>query len=447
MVLFFLFIYGILFLNKGGYYMSEWIQPLAFKMKPTIIEEVVGQEHLLGDGKILKTMIDTKTLFSFILYGNSGIGKTSIAIAIAGSTQLPLEMFNASTDTKKDLQKIVEQAKEQEQTTFLFIDEIHRMTKPIQDFLLPFMENGLIVVIGATTENPYISVNPAMRSRSKIYELKPLTQEHITQIITNALTNKEKGLGNKQIILNKPELDFLAHSSGGDARTALNNLELASNMVDKETGIITQTILEECLQTRNFDYGSGDSLYNTLSAFQKSLRGSDVNASLHYLARLLEGGELEYACRRLMISVYEDVGLASPNLPMIVKNAIDTALQAGMPEARIPLGFATTLVALSEKSNVAYLGINNALEDLKFNGTLDIPTTIHDTHYQGASELGKGGYQYPFDFENNIVEQQYLPDKIKHHTYFLPNPNSPIEKKYFDKLKQINKTLKPNLKD
>lgn len=423
--------------------MSNWKKPLSYRMKPERIEEVVGQEHLLGDGKILKTMIESKNLFSFILYGNSGIGKTSIAQAISGSTGVPLALFNASTDAKKDLQAIVKVALETEQTTFLFIDEIHRMTKPIQDFLLPYMENGLIVVIGATTENPYISVNPAMRSRSKIFELHKLTTENIAQVIGNALENTEKGLGNENISLTEEALNFLVEQSFGDARVALNNLEIASGMLKtSENKEITTAILEECLQVRNFDFGSGDSLYNTLSAFQKSLRGSDVNASLHYLARLLVGGELENACRRIRICAYEDVGLASPNLPLLVNGAVETALQTGMPEARIPLAYAVNLIALSPKSNVAYKSINNALDALNTIVDSSIPIHLHDTHYKGSERLGKVGYQYPFDTDKYIVKQQYLPDEIKNHEYFKPNTENVAEAKYAKIQEDLLKELK-----
>lgn len=425
---------------------TGWIKPLSFKMKPTKISEVVGQEHIIGEGKILTTMIENNTIFSFILFGKSGTGKTSIAQAISGSTGIPLKKFNASKDAKKDLQSIIKEAEENEQTTFIFIDEIHRMTKPIQDFLLPYMENGLISIIGATTENPYISVNPAVRSRARLIELKPLSKDNIKEILINAIKDKSRGLGNHQINISDDSLNFIANNANGDARIALNNLELAvslENKKDNEITISTKT-LETVIQKKDFDFGNGDNLYNTMSAFQKSLRGSDVDASLYYLARMLMGGELEAVCRRLMVCVYEDVGIANPLLPMRVNLAIETALQVGMPEARIPLAMAVTEVALSTKSNATYLAINKAIEHIEQNGLGEIPLDLQDNHYTGASNLGKGlSYKYPFNYENNFISQQYLPHSIKNVKFFEPEGKTIQEEKY----KKVKDYFDEKLKD
>lgn len=425
---------------------TGWIKPLSFKMKPTKISEVVGQEHIIGEGKILTTMIENHTIFSFILFGKSGTGKTSIAQAISGSTGIPLKKFNASKDAKKDLQSIIKEAEENEQTTFIFIDEIHRMTKPIQDFLLPYMENGLISIIGATTENPYISVNPAVRSRARLIELKPLSKDNIKEILINTIKDKSRGLGNHQINISDDSLNFIANNANGDARIALNNLELAvslENKKDNEITISTKT-LETVIQKKDFDFGNGDNLYNTMSAFQKSLRGSDVDASLYYLARMLMGGELEAVCRRLMICVYEDVGIANPLLPMRVNLAIETALQVGMPEARISLAMAVTEVALSTKSNATYLAINKAIEHIEQNGLGEIPLDLQDNHYTGASNLGKGlSYKYPFNYENNFISQQYLPHSIKNVKFFEPEGKTIQEEKY----KKVKDYFDEKLKD
>lgn len=423
-----------------------WIKPLSFRMKPTKLSEVVGQEHIIGKGKILTSMVENNTIFSFILFGKSGVGKTSIAQAIAGSTGIPLKQFNASKDTKKDLQSIIKEAETNSQTTFIFIDEIHRMTKPIQDYLLPYMENGLISIIGATTENPYISVNPAVRSRARLIELKPLSKENIKEILISAINDTTRGFGELKVNISDDSLNFIANSANGDARIALNNLELAVSLENNGNSVveITPKTLETVIQKKDFDFGNGDTLYNTMSAFQKSLRGSDVDASLYYLARMLLGGELEAVCRRLMICVYEDVGIANPLLPMRVNLAIETALQVGMPEARIPLAMAVTEVALSSKSNATYLAINKAMEHIEQNGLCEIPLDLQDNHYKGASNLGKGlSYKYPFNYENNFINQQYLPSDIKNIKFFEPEGKTTQEEKY----KKVKDYFDEKLKD
>ena len=322
-------------------------KPLAYRMRPTTIDDIVGQQHLVGEGKIIRRMVDAKMLSSMILYGPPGTGKTSIASAIAGSTKYAFRILNAATDTKKDLQIVVEEAK-MSGTVILLLDEVHRLDKPKQDFLLPHLENGRIVMIGATTENPYIAINPAIRSRSQIFEVKALTEDDIALAVEKALTDKEKGLGDLKIELDPKALLHLTRATNGDLRSALNGLELASKSTPAlDDGFIhlTLPILEECIQKKAFSHDKdGDAHYDVISAFQKSIRGSDVDAALHYLARLIEAGELLIACRRLLVIAYEDIGLANPGACARTVSAVQAAEKLGLPEARIPL--AQTVVDL-----------------------------------------------------------------------------------------------------
>ncbi len=406
-------------------------QPLAYRMRPTSIDEVVGQQHLVGEGKIIWRMVEAKRLSSMILYGPPGIGKTSIASAIAGSTKYAFRMLNAATNTKKDLQIVAEEAK-MSGSVVLLLDEIHRLDKPKQDFLLPHLESGKIVLIGATTENPYISIHPAIRSRSQIFELTPLADDDIRIGIERALSDKEKGLGELTLKIDDEAMMHFTRATNGDMRGALNALEIAaeSTRPDENGHIhITLKIAEECLQRKALTHDKdGDAHYDVISAFQKSIRGSDVHAALHYLARLVEAGELQIICRRLMIIAYEDIGLANPAGAARAVTAVMAAEKTGFPEARIPLANAVIELALSEKSNSAYSALDAAIADIRNSKAGNVPDHLRDAHYKGAEKLGRGvDYKYPHAYENAWVEQQYLPDKLKDAKYYTPKPTSKFE--------------------
>lgn len=407
-------------------------QPLAYRMRPTSIEEVMGQQHLVGEGKIIWRMVEAKRLSSMILYGPPGIGKTSIASAIAGSTKYAFRMLNAGTHTKKDLQIVAEEAK-MSGSVVLLLDEIHRLDKPKQDFLLPHLESGKIILIGATTENPYISIQPAIRSRSQIFELKPLSDENIRVGLERALKNEENGLGDLDLEIDDEAMVHFTRATNGDMRGALNALELAAESTKpNDDGLIhiTLEIAEECLQRKALTHDKdGDAHYDVISAFQKSIRGSDVHAALHYLARLVEAGELQVICRRLMIIAYEDIGLANPAGAARTVNAVIAAEKTGLPEARIPLANAVIELALSEKSNSAYKALDEALADVINSRGSDVPDHLRDSHYQGAEDMGRGvDYKYPHNYEKGWVKQQYLPDSIQDAMYYTPKPTSKFEK-------------------
>ena len=400
-------------------------------MRPTSIHTIVGQRHLVGEGKIIWRMVEAKRLSSMILYGPPGIGKTSIASAIAGSTKYAFRMLNASTNTKKDLQIVAEEAK-MSGSVVLLLDEIHRLDKPKQDFLLPHLESGKIILIGATTENPYISIQPAIRSRTQIFELKPLSVEDIQIALERALLDKENGLGHLTIDVSDEAMQHFTRSTNGDLRSALNALELAaeSTKPDADGEIhITMEIAEECLQRKALTHDKdGDAHYDVISAFQKSIRGSDVHAALHYLARLVEAGELQIICRRLMIIAYEDIGLANPAGAARAVTAVMAAEKTGFPEARIPLANAVIELALSEKSNTAYSALDAAIADVRKGRGNNVPDHLRDAHYQGASDLGRGvDYKYPHSYEEGWVKQQYLPDSLVDAVYYSPKPTSKFE--------------------
>lgn len=416
-------------------------QPLAFRMRPTCLEEVVGQQHLVAPGKIIARMIAAKQLSSMILYGPPGIGKTSIASAIAGTTKYAFRTLNAATDTKKELQIVIEEAK-MSGTVILLLDEIHRLDKPKQDFLLPHLENGRVILIGATTENPYIAINPAIRSRTQIFELIPLTPEEIHQALKRALTDETKGLGNYDVEITDGAMHTLTHFSNGDVRSSLNALELAvKSTPENEDGkiIITEEIAGNCLQRKVFAHDkNGDQHYDVISAFQKSIRGSDVDAALHYMARLIEAGELITLIRRLLVIAYEDIGLANPAGASRAVLAVQAAEKLGLPEARIPLANAVIELALSPKSNTAISSIDAALSDVRQGKSGNVPSHLQDAHYQGAQKLGRGtNYQYPHNYPNHWVKQQYLPDTLKHTHYFDPDPTSKFEEALKEQYKKF----------
>lgn len=408
------------------------MQPLAYRMRPRNLNEVVGQQHLVGPGKIINRMVKAKMLSSMILYGPPGTGKTSIASAIAGSTKYAFRMLNAATDSKKDLQIVAEEAK-MSGTVILLLDEIHRLDKTKQDFLLPHLENGHIILIGATTENPYLSINPAIRSRTQIFPVYPLTEKSISLAIDRALADQERGLGKIPLELADNARQQLIRAVNGDLRSALNGLELAAKSTDPaQDGKIhlTLPIIEECVQKKALAADKdGDAHYDVISAFQKSIRGSDVDAALHYLARLIAAGDLPSIARRLTVIAYEDIGLANPPAVQRAITAIQAAEKIGLPEARIPLADTVIELALSPKSNSGIQAIDAALERIDQGSFGKIPNWLKDAHYQGAKKLGHGvDYQYPHDFPQDWVRQQYLPDKIKNDEYYHPKPNGEFEK-------------------
>jgi len=410
-------------------------------MRPTTIEEVVGQQQLVGEGKIINRMVKAKMLSSMILYGPPGTGKTSIASAIAGSTKYAFRKLNAATDSKKDLQIVAEEAK-MSGTVILLLDEIHRLDKVKQDFLLPLLESGQVVLIGATTENPYISINPAIRSRTQIFEVHPLSPDDIKTAVNRALSDKERGLGNVKVNLSDPALNFLSQSTNGDLRSALNGLELAvkSTSADRENVInISLPIIEECVQRKAITQDKdGDAHYDVISAFQKSIRGSDVDAALHYMGRLIEGGDLQSISRRLMVIAYEDIGMANLTACSRTVEAIEAANKLGFPEARIPLADTVIELCLSPKSNSGMTAIDAALSDIRSGLSGEIPNHLKDAHYSGAKKLGHGTtYKYPHDFPNDWIKQQYLPDKLAGTQYYKPKQTSRFERAYGERYQAL----------
>lgn len=396
---------------------------LATRMRPQKIEDVIGQEHLTAPDKILGRMVAAKQMSSIILYGPPGTGKTSMASALSGSLNIPFEYFNASTDDKKKLQTIAKEA--EKQPVILLLDEIHRLDKPKQDFLLPYTENGQIILVGATTENPYISINPAIRSRATLLEIKSVTAEAIADLLEQSLT-KDSVLKDYNVNVSRDTLLFIANNTDGDVRKALNSFELAilSTPADQDTVTITTQVMEEILQKKVLAGDKdGSEHYNLLSAFQKSIRGSDVNASLHYLARLILSGDLIGICRRLSIIAFEDIGLANPTAVTLTKNAIDVARDTGFPEARIPLAMAVVELALSPKSNNAYMALDRAIADIN-DPEIDttIPAHLRDAHYKGADKMGVVGYSYPHDYNAHYTPQQYLPASLTN-AFYLDTEN------------------------
>lgn len=419
-------------------------KPLAYRMRPKQIDEIVGQQELVGPGKIIQRMVKAKLLSSMILYGPPGTGKTSIASAIAGSTKYAFRTLNAATDTKKDLQIVAEEAK-MSGTVVLLLDEIHRLDKTKQDFLLPLLESGQIILIGATTENPYININPAIRSRTQIFQVNPLSSTDIKKGIERALTDKENGLGKLDVDLTPEALNFLTHSTNGDLRSALTALELAVKSTTPIDDVIHISLsdIEACLQRKALTQDKdGDAHYNVISALQKSIRGSDVNAALHYAARLIEAGDLNSLTRRLMVIAYEDIGLANPAACARTVTAVQAAERLGLPEGKIPLADAIIELCLSSKSNSGYMAIDEAIAAVKTGNYGEIPKSIRDAHYKGAEKLGVVGYKYPHDYPNGWVSQQYLPDKIKNAQYYHPKANSKFETSLSNQYDRLNEASK-----
>ena len=404
--------------------------PLANRMRPKTLEEVVGQQHIIGKDKLLYRAIRADKLSSVIFYGPPGTGKTTLAKVIAGATKAEFVSINATAAGKKDMEAVVEQAKNSlgmyGRRTILFIDEIHRFNKGQQDYLLPFVEDGMIILIGATTENPYFEVNGALLSRSVIFELKSLDKEDIRILLRRAVTDEERGMGAYHAVLEPDAEDFLADISNGDARAALTAIELGVLTTERsEDGKIhiTLDVAQECIQKRAVRYDKmGDQHYDTISAFIKSIRGSDPDAAVYYLARMLYAGEdIRFIARRMMISASEDVGNADPNALNVAVSAALAVERIGMPEARIILAQAATYLASAPKSNASYLAVDRATECMKQTMTAPVPVHLQDAHYKGSEKLGHGlGYLYAHNYPNHYVEQQYLPDALKDEVFYEP---------------------------
>lgn len=412
--------------------------PLAARIRPTTLEEVVGQSHIIGKDKLLYRAIKADKISSIIFYGPPGTGKTTLAKVIANTTSAEFTQINATIAGKKDMEEVVHKAKDTlamyGKRTILFIDEIHRFNKSQQDYLLPFVEDGTIILIGATTENPYFEVNGALISRSIIFELKPLEREDIKTLLKRAVYDKEKGMGSFDAEIDEDALEFLADLSGGDARHALNAIELGVMTTDRSTDgkiHITVEVAQECIQKRRVLYDkNGDNHYDTISAFIKSMRGSDPDAAVYYLAKMLYAGEeVAFIARRIMICASEDVGNADPNALTVAVSAAQAVERIGMPEAQIILSQAVTYVACAPKSNAACNAIFAANAEVRRSGNLPIPTHLQDAHYKGAAKLGHGtGYKYAHDYPNHYVEQQYLPDKLVGTKFYEPTENGYEEK-------------------
>ena len=407
--------------------------PLAKRLRPTSIDEVVGQEHIIGKDKLLYRAIKADKLSSIILYGPPGTGKTTLAMVIANTTSSEFRELNATTSGKKDIEEVVNKAKNDQgmygKKTILFIDEIHRFNKAQQDFLLPFVEDGTVILIGATTENPYFEVNKALISRSSIFQLKPLSKENIEELIRRAVNDNEKGMGAYDAEITDEAVSFLADVSEGDARLALNAVELGilSTERDEKTGkvIIDLSVAEECIQRRSIRYEKdGDNHYDIISAFIKSMRGSDPDAAVYYLAKMLYGGEsVTFIARRIMICACEDVGNADPQAIVVASACAQAVERVGMPEAQIILAHAAIYVACAPKSNAIVNAIFAANDAVRNVGDCQVPNHLRDAHYSGAKNLGNVGYLYAHDYPNHYVKQQYLPDKLVDEKFYYPGDN------------------------
>ena len=405
--------------------------PLASRMRPETLDQVVGQKHIVGPGTLLYRAIKADQLGSIIFYGPPGTGKTTLAKVIAHTTKAEFCQINATVAGKKDMEEVVQKAKDTlgmyGRRTILFVDEIHRFNKGQQDYLLPFVEDGTLILIGATTENPYFEVNGALLSRSRIFELKALEKEDILELLHRAVTDVEKGMGSYRAVLDEDAADFLADVANGDARAALNALELGVLTTPRaEDGKIhiDLEVAQECIQKRAVRYDKdGDNHYDTISAFIKSMRGSDPDAAVYYLGRMLYAGEdIKFIARRIMIHAAEDVGMADPQALNVAVSAAQAVERIGMPEARIILAEAVIYIASAPKSNSVISAIDQAMEAVRTEKTRPVPVHLKDTHYKGAEKLGHGaGYLYPHDFPGHYVKQQYLPDGMEGRTFYHPS--------------------------
>ena len=406
--------------------------PLAVRMRPQSLEEIAGQAHILGRDKLLYRAVKADAVGSMILYGPPGCGKTTIAEVISRETQSDFCRLNATTAGKKEMEEVIQRAKEnfgRGKRTTLFVDEIHRFHKGQQDFLLPYVEDGTIALIGATTENPFFEVNAALLSRSRIFELKPLAAADIAALLRRAMADKERGYGNWSAVLTEEACAFLADAAAGDARTALNALELGMKTTAPESDgciRITLSVAEDCIQKRVIRYDKdGDNHYDTVSAFIKSMRGSDPDAAVYYLARMLYAGEdPRFLARRIVICAAEDVGNADP-MALVVAESMAAALdRIGMPEGKLLLSQACLYVASAPKSNAATTAIFSATELVARTATAPIPPYLQDAHYRGHEQLGRGvGYRYPHDYPGNYVAQDYLPEKLRGTVFYAPSDN------------------------
>ena len=422
--------------------------PLASRLRPTTLDEVVGQQHIVGKDKLLYRAIKADKLSSIIFYGPPGTGKTTLAKVIANTTSAEFMQINATSAGKKDMEEVVAAAKNNQgmygKKTILFIDEIHRFNKGQQDYLLPFVEDGTIILIGATTENPYFEVNPALLSRSVIFELKKLSTEDIRTLLLRAVNDTEKGMGSYHAQVDDDALEFLADMANGDARAALTAIELGILTTDRsEDGIIhiTLDVASECIQKRVINYDkTGDNHYDTISAFIKSMHGSDPDAAVYYLARMLYAGEdVKFIARRIMILASEDIGNADPQALQVAVAAAQAVERLGMPEARIVLAQAVTYMASAPKSNSAINAIDKAMRVVQETKTPPVPVHLQDAHYKSAGKLGHGkGYKYAHDYKNHYVKQQYLPDGLTGEVFYEPSENGYEQqiRAYYKKIKE-----------
>lgn len=413
---------------------QEKESPLASRMRPTTLDEVVGQKHIVGKDKLLYRAIQADQLGSIIFYGPPGTGKTTLAKVIANTTSANFRQINATVAGKKDMEEVVKEAKDAlgmyGKKTILFVDEIHRFNKSQQDYLLPFVEDGTLILIGATTENPFFEVNGALLSRSRIFELKSLEKEDIKELIYRAVSDETKGMGSYHAVIDEDAADFLADMAGGDARAALNAVELGILTTDRGSQDgkihITVDVVQECIQKRAVRYDKdGDNHYDTISAFIKSMRGSDPDAAVYYLARMLYAGEdIKFIARRIMICASEDVGNADPQALTVAVSAAQAAERIGMPEAQIILAQAVTYVATAPKSNAACNSVFEAMSAVQNQRNMPVPVHLQDAHYKGSAKLGHGaGYKYAHDYPNHYVAQQYLPDGMEGQTFYRPTEN------------------------